>query len=55
MVEPMDKTTGWMLISVTALAIAAKLAWLGYIYLFKPDEIPKDISGPVSGWGTPDD
>jgi predicted permease len=51
----MDKTVGWILVVITGCIIAAKLAWLAYLFLFKSDALPTDISGPVSGWGTAGD
>ena len=51
----MDNTVGWTLIVITLSVIGAKLVWLGYLWFFRRKELPKDTSGPVSGWGTPDD
>jgi hypothetical protein len=51
----MDKTIGWALVGITACAITTKLAYLAYIFFFKRSEIPTNVDGPVSGWGTADE
>lgn len=37
-----------------AIGITAKSCWLVYVFLVRRESFPKDLSGPVSGWGTPD-
>jgi hypothetical protein len=50
----MGDIVGLSLAVILTVGIIAKFVWLAYISLFKPEEIPEDIDGPVSGWGTPD-
>lgn len=38
---------------ILGLVFVIKAIWLAYLILF--DDLPIDLSGPVSGWGTPGD
>lgn len=42
------------LLLVCGGAVLLKLLWLGYIAIFRRYRLPKDDSGPTSGWGTPE-
>lgn len=39
---------------VCAGVVLLKFIVLGYIAIFRRYRLPKDDSGPVSGWGTPE-
>lgn len=44
----------YLVIVVLGAAFLAKLAYVGYLLMFKPNELPDDLGAPVSGWGTGD-
>jgi hypothetical protein len=48
-------TTDMVIVTIISLMIIVKNAWLLYFIFFRAEELPEDLTGSVSEWGTFDD